>query len=177
MKKYRHGLAVMRAQPFHSGHRSLVDKMMEDCSYITIILGSIAEKRTLNNPFTFEERRTMIVNVYPERKNVNIFGLADIPNDDDWCDYVIDSVEKKSSVFGKINAYYCGDNENGSFYMNRLKIEKLDRTLQQGCRNISATEIREMILKQNETWKYYVPLCNVSLIENLLPLLLQGFSK
>jgi cytidyltransferase-like protein len=175
MTKYKHGLAVMRAQPFHRGHESLIDKMIEDCSHITIILGSMAESRTLKNPFSFEERQSMIKNIYPKQKNTNIFGLVDIPNDDEWSDYVINNVKEKSVAFGDADAYYCGDDENGNFFASKLKIEKVDRNLQKGYRNISATDIRKMILGGNDVWKNYIPPCNVYFIENLIPTLFPLF--
>ena len=62
MFKYNHGFIVSRFQPFHNGHKSLVDKMLKESKYSTIILGSAQESRTQKNPFTAEERINMIKN-------------------------------------------------------------------------------------------------------------------
>ena len=29
--KYKHGLSIMRAQPFHIGHAKMIDKMLREC--------------------------------------------------------------------------------------------------------------------------------------------------
>ncbi len=63
MIKYRHGFLVSRFQPFHNGHKSLVDKMLKESTYGTIVLGLAQESRTAKNPFTAEERIFMINNV------------------------------------------------------------------------------------------------------------------
>ena len=32
--KYKHGLTIMRAQPFHIGHALLIDRMLKDCERV-----------------------------------------------------------------------------------------------------------------------------------------------
>ena len=49
--QYRHGLAVMRAQPLHIGHEKVIRDMLAKCGKVTIILGSIQEQGTARNPF------------------------------------------------------------------------------------------------------------------------------
>lgn len=44
--QYRHGLAVMRAQPLHIGHEKVIRDMLAKCGKVTIILGSIQEQGT-----------------------------------------------------------------------------------------------------------------------------------
>ena len=33
--KYKHGLSIMRAQPFHIGHAKMIDKMLRECEQVT----------------------------------------------------------------------------------------------------------------------------------------------
>lgn len=58
--QYRHGLAVMRAQPLHIGHEKVIRDMLAKCGKVTIILGSIQEQGTARNPFSYTERKQMI---------------------------------------------------------------------------------------------------------------------
>lgn len=167
-KKFKHGFIVMRGQPFHNGHKFLIDKMLTECENITIILGSIQESRTKRNPFTFEERKQMLLNVYGIKKNINIFGLINIPNDNEWYDYVIKNLLEKSHNFGFPDAYYCGDNENGDFFRKGdFIVNQVDRNNQIGNNKISATEIREMIKNKNNEWQQFVPQCNIKYINTL----------
>lgn len=167
LKQFKHGFVIMRAQPFHNGHRSLIDKMLIECENITVFFGSIQESRTEKNPFTFEERKTMFLNVYSIRKNIKIFGIQDIPHsDDEWYSNVINILKFES--FGMPNVYYCGDDVNGS-YLDRgdFKIVKFDRTKQTGDSDISATEIREMWKSGDESWRAFVPVENIKYLQKI----------
>jgi nicotinamide-nucleotide adenylyltransferase len=165
--KYKHSFIVSRFQPFHNGHKSLVDKMLNESEYGTIVLGLAQESRTAKNPFTADERIFMIKNVYGEPKNLNIFAINDIPDDSKWYDYVISNVIEKSKNFGKPEAFYCGGTEEGDWFnKGQLKIEILDRTTQNEQLKISGTEIRDMIKKGDSSWKKFIPEQNIDFVEN-----------
>ena len=156
------GLIVMRGQPLHNGHISLINLMLEECSNPNIVLGSIQESRTERNPFTFEERKQMIQNIYKDK--INIYGVEDIPNNNElWLKTVF------SKIKNKIDVYYCGDNDNGKFFKNDVKIiRKLDRSKQKENLKISGTEIRKMIKENNKKWKLFIPKENIKLIEDYI---------
>ncbi len=167
MFKYKHSFLVSRFQPFHNGHKSLVDKMLRESKYSTIILGSAQESRTQKNPFTADERINMIKNIYGDRKNLNIFTLDDIHDDGRWYSYVMQKLDEKSRRFGKPEAFYCGGAEEGAWFdKGELKIEILDRLKQNNKLKISGTEIRDMIRNNDESWKSYISEENVKYIEN-----------
>ena len=91
--KYKHGLSIMRAQPFHIGHAKMIDKMLRECEQVTIVLGSIQEQGTERNPLNYTTRKKMIQNVYrnrPEYPRLKIIGLFDINNPAEWAEYVLD---------------------------------------------------------------------------------------
>ena len=152
----------MRAQPFHNGHKSLVDLMLKECEKSYIILGSIQESRTEKNPFTFEERKQMIINIYNDK--VIIDGVNDIPSDNNkWVNSVIEKID------GYPDVYYCGDDINGVFFkIDNIRIKKLPREKQKGNLNISATKIRELIREKNDFWKNFVPKENHKYIEKII---------
>lgn len=167
LKQFKHGFIIMRAQPLHNGHKSLIDKMLKECKNITVFFGSTQESRTEKNPFTFEERKTMFLNIYGNRENVKIFGMQDIPySDDDWYNNILSILKFES--FGMPDVYYCGDDVNGS-YLDRGEFEiiKFDRTKQTGSCDISATEIRNMWNVGDESWKGFVPKENVGYLNNV----------
>ena len=167
MYKYNHSFIVSRFQPFHNGHKSLVDKMLSESKNGTIVLGLIQESRTDKNPFNLEERIAMIKNVYGDNERLNIFGVKNIEDDSKWYSYVLKNISEQSQNFGKPEAYYCGGIEEASWFdKGELKIEILDRFKQNSNLKISGTEIRNMIKNHDDKWKNFVPKQNIEFIEN-----------
>ena len=167
MKKYNHSFMVARFQPLHNGHKMIIDKMLNESKYITIILGSCQESGTDSNPLTPEQRLNLIENIYHKKENMKIFFMNDIDCDANaWYDFVKKFLKENVPQFGFPDAYYCGDMVNGEFYnKGEFKIEVIDRELQKGYFKISATEVRDMIKKNNNEWKNYIPNENHELIE------------
>ena len=170
MKKYHHSFMIARFQPLHNGHKSIIDKMIDESENITIILGSAQESGTKKNPLSVSQRQNLIENIYGIRDNIKILSLNDVDCDlDAWYNYVIDFLKEKVPEFGFPNAYYCGDMENGHYYnKGEFKIEVADRENQIGYKNISATKVREMIKNNDDNWKNYIPNENIKLIEEYL---------
>lgn len=79
-------VTVMRAQPFHLGHKAIVDTALEKADNAIIVLGSSFQAReATRNPFTFEERKRIISAVYPDEiasNRLTIVGVMDYPYDD-----------------------------------------------------------------------------------------------
>lgn len=102
--KYKHGLSIMRAQPFHIGHAKMIEKMLRECEQVTIVLGSIQEQGTERNPLNYTTRKKMIQNVYrnrPEYPRLKIIGLFDINNPAEWAEYVLDFMNESLPQLGR----------------------------------------------------------------------------
>ena len=170
MKKYNHSFMIARFQPFHNGHKSIIDKMLNESENITIILGSAQEHGTEKNPLNVEQRQNLIETIYGKKENMKILSLDDIDCDIDyWYKHVLDFLKEKVPNFGFPNAYFCGDMENGHYYnKGEFIIEVVNRENQKGYKKISATEIRAMIKKHDENWKNYIPKEIINLIEDYL---------
>lgn len=94
MKKHKLGMYLGRFQPFHNGHKSIVDKMLKECEKVLIVVGSAQEKGTVKNPFPSWERAIMIASIY-QNKPVSIVCMPDrltIGNDSGWGDYVMEYI-------------------------------------------------------------------------------------
>jgi nicotinamide-nucleotide adenylyltransferase len=94
MKKYRLGMYLGRFQPFHNGHKAIVDKMLEECEQVLIVVGSSQEKGTIKNPFPAWERMMMIDACYPETP-VACIAIPDrltLANDCSWGEYVMNFI-------------------------------------------------------------------------------------
>jgi bifunctional NMN adenylyltransferase/nudix hydrolase len=86
------GLYIGRFQPFHNAHLGIALQSLRQCDKLLFILGSAQESRTPKNPFTAEERSSMIraslegAGITPER--ILFAGIADHPDDAVWCERV-----------------------------------------------------------------------------------------
>ena len=167
MKKYNHSFMVARFQPLHNGHKMIIDKMLKESKYVTIILGSCQESGTSSNPLSPEQRKNLIENIYNKKENMKILFMNDINcGADEWYIQIKKFLKDNVPQFGFPDAYYCGDMINGSYYnKGEFNIEVIDRDLQEGYYKISATEIRDMIKNNNNNWKNYIPKENHELIE------------
>lgn len=93
-KPYNNGLIIGRFQPFHKGHKKIIDEALKVCNNVYIFIGSAQESRTPENPFTFMERYEFIKDTYycnEEAKNrLTILPLDDAGLGDtkEWGQYV-----------------------------------------------------------------------------------------
>ena len=166
-KRFIHSFMLARFQPLHNGHKTIIDKMLQESEYITIILGSAQESRTGPNPLTPIERLNLIENIYGKRENMKIFFMNDIDCDANaWYIHVMNFLKKNVPEYPPPQGYYCGDMNNGSYYnKGEFEIVVVDREKQKGFNKISATQIREMIRNNNYEWKNYIPKENHQLVE------------
>lgn len=60
------GLVIGRFQPFHLGHRYLIEKIAEDVEEVVVGIGSAGRSHSTKNPFTSGERVNIVQNVLDE---------------------------------------------------------------------------------------------------------------
>lgn len=58
---------IGRFQPFHNGHKRVIDEALEKAKKVLVLVGSAGAARNIRNPFTFEERKQMIFDSYLQR--------------------------------------------------------------------------------------------------------------
>jgi len=139
------GLAVMRLQPPHQGHRLVIETMLNECDEAVVAIGSVQESRTAKNPLTFEERRMLLARLFPTSR-LHIIGVSDIgaPTRAKWAHYVLDQVHENG--LDAPTCYYGGSDADLSWFADipGLALRKVDR---EGIgRGISATGIRQGIV-------------------------------
>ncbi len=139
------GLVHGRFQPFHNGHKFLVDEMLKECDLGVILIGS-ATKNDEKNPFDLERRKEMIRSIYGDNQKLRIGANIDLDapyaEDAQW-DVVLSSCVL--SLTGYLPTHVYGGNEYGVTWRCIVpEIRKFDR-----YREISATEIRKLIQEKN----------------------------
>lgn len=77
---------IGRFQPFHIGHKNVIDAALEKADNVIILIGSNNVARSYFNPFTFAERKEMIKLSYPEdvRERLLIVPSDDVYNNQIW---------------------------------------------------------------------------------------------
>jgi bifunctional NMN adenylyltransferase/nudix hydrolase len=73
---------IGRFQPLHLGHQQVIDHARTLAKNVLVLVGSTGVARSTRNPFTFEERKHMIQNLYPD---IHVEGIHDHTyNDSAW---------------------------------------------------------------------------------------------
>lgn len=103
MKKYKVGLVVGRFQPFHLGHKYVIEKALEICEKIYIGIGS-SQIFDDKNPYSTEKRRkfleTFLEKEHISEKVLDIVTIEDIPDDDEWYELFIKKIPETEVVVG-----------------------------------------------------------------------------
>ncbi len=55
---------IGRFQPFHMEHKRIIDTALEKAKHVLVLVGSAGKPRTVRNPFTFDERKQMIIDSF-----------------------------------------------------------------------------------------------------------------
>ena len=178
-KTFNVGMVVGRFQPFHRGHLELIKMAAKLCETVVVVVGSAQANGTSNNPFTFEFRKQMIEKVF-EKEGIYgscypvIIGLPDLNNPDNhspkWGKYLLSNVEEHLETLSfvkskKVDVVFYGNENNRSKWYNAEMRKTLSEVLVSRNRiNISATEIREELIKEKPNYrKLRRDLCGINI--------------
>lgn len=156
---------IGRFSPFHLGHAHVLTGALESSKLVVVLVGSSGQSRSLKNPFTFDERKDMILQWWSRspmggRTNLVVLPLRDFPyNDTAWVRNVQRTVKKAITSF-------CVERDT---IMTDIKITGSDRDettwylksfpqwsqalvepyRHLGAMDVSATEIRRWLFSGN----------------------------
>jgi len=92
------GTAVIvgRWQIFHKGHETLLQTALSLAQQVIVVIGSAYRSRNPQNPFTWEERRSMILSTLAngDKDRVKFLPVRDYFDDDRWNDAVREGVRQ-----------------------------------------------------------------------------------
>jgi len=143
----KQALFVGRFQPFHLGHLDVIKRALEVEDRLIIVIGSAEENHELANPFTAGERFQMIEAALAasgiDRDRYVIIPVRDVENFMLWTTHVDQYIPRVYKV-------YTGSPIVRHLYEEYGKYEIADVKMLEG---VSATSIRDKMLKDDASWK------------------------
>lgn len=137
------GVIVARFQvaKIHPGHEHLMRTAEEHFEENLLVLGDHGGMRTDRDPLTYEERRAMILETFPDM-NIQIERLRDHPfSHERWCNWLDDLVDAK---YGDRQAIMIGSRD--SFLTDYQKYGKHKTLYVEPICETSGTEMRRSIV-------------------------------
>lgn len=139
---------IGRFQPFHEGHKAVVNHALSLAKNVMILIGSANCPRTLKNPFTYEERVSMILHAFGDEYDGRILctPLNDDPyNDVKWLCHVQSIIFQTTGGHGRVGmiGYH---KDKSSYYLSLFP--HIEQIFAENHANLSATPMREAYFGQ-----------------------------
>lgn len=151
MKNTTIALVIGRFQPFHTAHLKLVRVALSKHPKVIILIGSYRQARDIHNPFSFEERRDMILSSLSieESKRVIIKPVRDyVYNDNLWISEIQRIVDEITEE--KMEVHLVGHNRDRSSYYLSLFPQWVFEEVGKLENNISASDIRDLLCRSHQ---------------------------
>lgn len=161
---------IGRFQPFHYGHKTVIDTALEISNKLLILVGSENDHRNIRNPFSAEARINMIAGNYegPDRDKLEFRGLPDfLYNETLWIKTVQERVKEIiPDQTGKRIGLIGHNKDDSSYYLKLFPMwESVDvEAYFDEINYLASTDVRE------ELFKYpFESLMSVQQFKNILP--------
>ncbi len=151
-KSFELGLVLGRFQTFHKGHEFIIDKAVEICDSVCVLVGSSQESGTLKNPFSYETRERILKTIYGEK--IKVFPLPDIGvgNNSAWGEYVLKNVKERFNRFPDL--LVSGKEQRRVSWFDGLTETEIAELYVPKILDVSATKMREYFINdEREKWE------------------------
>jgi len=174
MERYDLAVYIGRFQPFHKAHLEIVKRAMEMADHLLIVIGSRNKgRRTFKNPWTWDERKEMILRGLEKSgvvtHRVHIVSVFDVPGDDEaWREQVHDAIDH--IIHDKIENCIDEDQPDpkvtligyekdaSSYYLQTFpRLVYSPVTVPEIVSKLNATDIRKMMINGIPYWTMEVP--------------------
>lgn len=139
----QYGLFIGRMAPIHLGHEVNISKMIErfGCENCFVGLGSCNSPMSWRNLFSYEERRDLILALFP---GVRIFGVPDYPTDTEWLTN-LDDILRCTGRDPKDMVVFGGCKEEVEWFIDLGREAIISNRFDGTTTVVSATEIRDCL--------------------------------
>ena len=153
-KPYCLGVMVGRFQTLHAGHEDMIQKALQICDKVCILVGSSQESGTSKNPFSYALREEMLRRVFGSE--ILIFPLPDIGvgNNAAWGDYVLKNVKENLGRYPDL-LISAKESRRVSWFDGAQGTEISELYIPK-TNPISATQMRQYFLDDDEhSWRMH----------------------
>lgn len=93
---------IGRFQPVHAGHLALLHEALRIARHVVVVLGSAHAARSVRNPFTWQERQSLVRGALPPdvQDRVHFAPVRDYYDQNRWARAVVSAVESASPSIG-----------------------------------------------------------------------------
>jgi len=162
--KFDYLIYIGRFQPFHNGHKKVVETGCAISDKVIILCGSCNVPRTIKNPFIFEERKNYIEKTFEHteyKDQVIIRGLNDMASNSEWIIQVQNIINAltEANISENVKIGIIGHmKDESSWYLEKLNLEFIEVGIYKDSTNIAnkkvdSTDIRNHIFT-NEQYEY-----------------------
>ena len=147
---YDLAVVIGRFQPFHHGHKVLVDHANKIAKKTLVVIGSAFIARNSKNPFTTGEREQMIRANFSNEENDRMeFGYAqdDLYNDQTWIAY-IQNIVAETVLPGTRVAIVGHHKDDSSYYLDMFP--KYDVVEVPNVDSLNSTDIRTSLYETSK---------------------------
>ena len=154
-EKYDLAVVIGRFQCHHIGHSLLINKALLVAKHVLVLIGSSFSPRTIKNPFTFKERREMILKSVSEEDSFRIIASPLVDNlysDSAWTANVQKEIDSAIAVIGgwqdkpiKPSITLVGNYKDESSYYLGLFPQYAFTSVDEVRLDLDATTLREIL--------------------------------
>lgn len=186
-KKYKTAVYIGRFQPIHRAHLETIEKALDKAEQLIIFVGTDNRPRDIKNPFTTDERRSIIEDAIQEhfgeeiRKweagpstsiltRIKIKGCRDYKyNDYNWSSEIYSKALANGATDGKDTLLMGCMKDDTSYYLKMFPqwtFEKVPYLY-----NLDATDVRTEVFESGKVDKYkeYLTESTINKVNNSLP--------
>ena len=146
-KHYQYLVFIGRFQPFHCGHKAVIDEALKRADNVIMLIGSANLPRSLRNPFSVAERTAMIKGAYSDSDadRIHCVALDDaLYNDTRWLKYVQAGVRSVTNDLSADIGLIGHSKDSSSYYLSLFP--NWASVSVPNYHNLSATPIRDSYL-------------------------------
>ena len=163
---------IGRFQPVHLGHLKVFEEGLKQASRLYVLIGSTEQPRNLRNPFTFEERKSMVEGCVSDPSRIRIIALPDIAyNDQAWIKCAQEIVERQLCNDGldpcQARVGLIGHEKDASSYYLGL-FPQWRSVGVEPYKRLGATELRDTYLRTGQFDPRCLPQTTVKFLEGFL---------
>ncbi len=164
MEEYQYCVCIGRFEPFHLAHHELIKEALSHAKTALVIIGSAHKARTIQNPWTADEREAMMSAAFTEeeRARVKFYHVRDyFYTNNRWLSEVQRIIAEATDGIEDDQICHIGEKENDEWFpqWDFFEMHNLDRMLH-------ATRIRSLYFTHDVAYKNHLDAPVVEILEN-----------